>query len=319
MKVSEQALASIIVITYNSSKYVLETLESAKAQTYKNIELIISDDCSTDDTIEICRDWIEKNNGCFVRTKLISQTQNSGVSANCNRGVYASKGKWIKIIAGDDILCNNCIEQFIRASIETKHQIFACKLNLFSYENAISANVKQAYEKFYAYMREPLQKQKKRILSGYFVPGPGLFFNRKLFDLVKGFDEKYPFSEEWPFVLRIIHNDFKVHLIEQQLVNYRVSTSSLSTGKHGLSQRTFNGNKNYFFDERRRLLIKNLYLIRAIEQTRRYHTLELKYSNGEANMFKILFWTIISPRAYFIAFKKIINVIQGFKYALISS
>ena len=47
-------LVSINVITYNSSKFVLETLESAKAQTYQNIELIVSDDCSTDNTVEIC-------------------------------------------------------------------------------------------------------------------------------------------------------------------------------------------------------------------------------------------------------------------------
>ena len=50
MGVIKKPLVSIIVITYNSAKYVLETLESAKNQTYQNIELIISDDCSNDDT-----------------------------------------------------------------------------------------------------------------------------------------------------------------------------------------------------------------------------------------------------------------------------
>ena len=58
-------LVSIIVITYNSSKYVLETLESAKAQTYQNIELIVTDDCSNDNTVEICRKWIEENKERF--------------------------------------------------------------------------------------------------------------------------------------------------------------------------------------------------------------------------------------------------------------
>lgn len=52
-------LVSVIVITYNSSKYVLETLNSVAAQTYDNIELIISDDCSKDNTVEICRNWLK--------------------------------------------------------------------------------------------------------------------------------------------------------------------------------------------------------------------------------------------------------------------
>jgi alpha-1,3-rhamnosyltransferase len=55
---NQKPLVSVVIITYNSSKYVLETLESAKAQTYQNIELIVSDDCSTDDTVEKCREWI---------------------------------------------------------------------------------------------------------------------------------------------------------------------------------------------------------------------------------------------------------------------
>jgi alpha-1,3-rhamnosyltransferase len=53
-------LVSIVIITYNSAKYVLETLESVKAQTYEKIELVISDDCSTDDTVEVCRDGLKR-------------------------------------------------------------------------------------------------------------------------------------------------------------------------------------------------------------------------------------------------------------------
>ena len=103
-------LVSIIVITYNSSKYLIETLESAKAQTYQNIELIISDDASQDDTVEICEKWIAVNGEQFVRTELVTATMNTGIAPNCNRGVNASKGEWVKLIAGDDILCDNCIE-----------------------------------------------------------------------------------------------------------------------------------------------------------------------------------------------------------------
>jgi len=109
----DNPLVSIIVITYNSSKYVLETLESAKAQTYQNIELIVTDDCSTDDTVEICGNWIEKNKERFVRTELVKSDTNTGIAPNCNRGLKVAKGEWVKYIAGDDILFSDCINQNI--------------------------------------------------------------------------------------------------------------------------------------------------------------------------------------------------------------
>ena len=64
-------LVSVIVITYNSSKFVLETLESIYNQTYSNIELIISDDCSSDETINICQNWLYKNKNRFKNIELI--------------------------------------------------------------------------------------------------------------------------------------------------------------------------------------------------------------------------------------------------------
>ena len=76
MQGKENPLVSIIVITYNSAKYVLETLESARYQTYQNIELIVSDDCSVDNTVEICNNWIKKNSNRFARVELITVNKN---------------------------------------------------------------------------------------------------------------------------------------------------------------------------------------------------------------------------------------------------
>ena len=101
---SNNPLVSIVVVTYNSSEFVLETLESAKIQTYKNIELIVTDDCSKDNTLEIVKDWVDKNKDSFIHTLVLEATVNTGISGNCNRGCNASKGEYIKTIAGDDTL-----------------------------------------------------------------------------------------------------------------------------------------------------------------------------------------------------------------------
>ncbi len=58
-------LVSVLVITYNSEKYVIETLNSIKNQTYNNLELIISDDNSQDNTINLCEHWVNENKSFF--------------------------------------------------------------------------------------------------------------------------------------------------------------------------------------------------------------------------------------------------------------
>jgi glycosyltransferase involved in cell wall biosynthesis len=144
-------LVSIIVVTYNSSKYVLETLESAKAQTYQNIELIISDDASQDDTVQICKNWLLQNRERFVRTDLITVINNTGISANCNRGVNFSKGEWIKLIAGDDILMEKCISLNIYQVSQNKNiKIIFSNCQLFNVVDNKIMNLRS----------QPLEEQK---------------------------------------------------------------------------------------------------------------------------------------------------------------
>ena len=105
-----KSLVSVAVVTYNSSKTVVETLDSIANQTYPDLELIVSVDCSTDNTVEICREWIEAHKERFVRTELLTVEKNTGVSANMNRGADACQGEWVKDIAGDDVLLPECID-----------------------------------------------------------------------------------------------------------------------------------------------------------------------------------------------------------------
>lgn len=94
-----EELVSIITPSYNSEKFIEETIKSVIKQTYNNWEMIIVDDCSTDKTCEIVNKWMSKDN----RIKLIRQERNSGAAASRNVALENSKGRFIAYLDADDI------------------------------------------------------------------------------------------------------------------------------------------------------------------------------------------------------------------------
>ena len=84
------SLVSVITATYNSSDFITETLDSIFNQTWEAVELIITDDNSLDDTVEVCRQWLNAKSSRFIRTELITSEVNTGVSGNANRGLMAA-------------------------------------------------------------------------------------------------------------------------------------------------------------------------------------------------------------------------------------
>ncbi len=223
--ISENPLVSIIVITYNSSKYVLETLESAKAQTYQNIELIVSDDCSTDNTVEICRNWIEQNKQRFVSTELITTPQNTGIPANCNRGVKAAQGEWVKLIAGDDLLEGKCVDSYIKfIKANDNIEILVSKYRSFY----VSEFGERIWQKIYPSKKDikffnlSAENQYKRYLTNSFNIIPTIFINAKTLLKLKGFDEEFKFLEDFPFLLNSTRLGIKIFFSEEVTVLYRL-------------------------------------------------------------------------------------------------
>lgn len=239
----EQPLVSVTVITYNSSKTVLETLESIKAQTYQNIELIVSDDCSTDDTVELCRNWIEQHKDRFVRAELLTVEKNTGVAGNCNRAGTACQGKWVKGIAGDDILMPNCIGDCMDYVIEHPDTIY-----LFGKQKAFGASEERCKEidavfdyTFFNLTKE--QQLHRLVFDGNCVPATTLFYNR-MADQKVGIknDERIPLLEDWPKWINLLRAGVKLHFIDKVLVKYRVG--GISTG-HRLNPKMFMSERKF--------------------------------------------------------------------------
>ncbi len=92
-------LVSIVMPLYNCEKYIAETINSVLSQTYSNWELLIVDDCSTDTSVEIVKEFAQKD----TRIKLCEFTQNSGVANARNKAIEKAKGRYIAFLDSDDI------------------------------------------------------------------------------------------------------------------------------------------------------------------------------------------------------------------------
>ena len=230
-------LVSVVVVTYNSSKTVLETLESVKEQTYLNLELIVTDDCSTDNTLEICKQWIRKNKEAFKRVQIIESSINTGISINRNRGNFAATGEWIKHVDGDDRLFPSCVEDYMKYVKEnpTKNIVFS-PLSVFG-EGDLEKWRTLLHSNFdYAFSLNP-RDFKILLCKICLFPAPSLFINAEYFRQVGGYDESIRDLEDWPFWVKTAFNGAQFAYIETPEVDYRISTSSLSQSVGGVSPR----------------------------------------------------------------------------------
>jgi glycosyltransferase involved in cell wall biosynthesis len=104
-------LVSVICLSYNHASYVVEALESVLNQSYSNIELIIADDCSTDNSKAVIEDWLTKHpNILFIPNEV-----NLGNTKTFNNAAKHAKGAYFIDLAADDILLPNCVELQIEA------------------------------------------------------------------------------------------------------------------------------------------------------------------------------------------------------------
>lgn len=114
-------LVTVVVVSYNHSGYIEECLNSIKNQTYKNIQLIVGDDASPDNSLKVFENWLVNNN--YPAEKNF-HTKNTGLATMLNECVQLARGKYIKLIAADDFLHPDFLEKCVK-TLETKDNSFA--------------------------------------------------------------------------------------------------------------------------------------------------------------------------------------------------
>lgn len=192
-------LVTMIVLCYNQAHFVVETLESVKAQTYKNTQLIIVDDCSTDDSATVIDRWLQENR---IECTFIRHQKNLGVCKSLNEALALTTGEYISMIGSDDVwLPDKTARQMeiMKSQPDDVAVLYSDALLIDENGHALPGS----YVTTYCNLPEAPQGQVLDTLFDHnFIPGMTTLIRRSCYDAVGFYDENLPW-EDWDMWMRI--------------------------------------------------------------------------------------------------------------------
>ncbi len=215
----ENKKVSILIPFYNAENFICDTMESVIAQTYKNIEVIMVDDGSTDNSLLIAQEYEQTYRNIKVYTQ-----ENKGASIARNKAFSMSSGEYIQYLDGDDILDPEKIEMQIIALKDYDDEAVAFA-KVGNFKNTIGDTVfrNESINKNYV---EPLQylldswgKLESAITVSWLTP-------KKLIEKVGGWDEKLSKNDDGEFFARIVYHASTLIYVPKSIAHYRVGNSS---------------------------------------------------------------------------------------------
>jgi len=242
----EQPLISIIVLTWNGKHYLKNCLDSCFSQIYKNMEIIVVDNASTDRT----SDFVKRN---YPECKLITNEKNFGFAEGNNIGIRAAKGEWIFILNNDTKLKNNCIEELYNA-VKSNPKAGMASPKMYFWGKSVDTLGLQLHKKGYTTDIKKLENGKQPLAPC----GGAAFYSKKMLNTIKILreDSKYDYYDSDYF---IYYEDFDLGL-RAQILNWKCIHASKAelNHLHGATMNKFSTNQVFYGDRNRSwTLIKN--------------------------------------------------------------
>jgi glycosyltransferase involved in cell wall biosynthesis len=232
-----QPMVSVIVPLYNHARYIEATLESFANEGHPNLEVVMIDDGSKDDSFTVAQAWLEHHPNVFTNVSLERQ-DNAGITKTLNRLVARSNGEFITMVASDDLLLPGGIQVRL-AALERRPDwlaVFgdATVINAEGQETAPSALYKLNRANTKALVNDQFRTQE--LILRWSVPGPVLLARRQTYDPVHGlggFNESR-FLEDRYFYLRLLALK-SLGFVEARVAAYRIH------GKNTINQQELHG------------------------------------------------------------------------------
>lgn len=212
-------LITIIIPAYNHEMFIQEAINSAIDQTYENIELIIINDGSTDNTHAKI---IELNDKCNARFKnfTFKSRENKGLLPTLKEVEPLINGKYFSILYSDDIFTKDRVKKQVNA-LESNKECALCYGKMSGIDK--DSKIIKDYKTKHAVSGHVFEK----LLIRNFIPAPTVMIRTKIFKEIGGYDLNYDY-DDYPTWLKIAH-DHKVLFLDDVLVYYRTHDDNTSS------------------------------------------------------------------------------------------
>ena len=219
---------SVIIANYNGAAFLVDAVGSACRQSLRNIEIIVSDDASTDNSIEIVTRLMSQD----PRIRLLTSDRNCGPAATRNRALAAATGEWIAVLDHDDLMHPDRLAVLVAAGAKDGADIVADDLLMF--DNDHSATPQTLLRGRWA--RDPFWLDMERYIrmNIFFGRGPVLGYLKPvvrsslLAEANVHYDERLRVAEDFDFVLRLLHFGARFRVYPLLLYFYRRHSGSIS-------------------------------------------------------------------------------------------
>lgn len=249
--VGSDVKVSVIIPTFNGSEFIEETINSVLKQDYYNVELIVIDDCSTDNTLAVVRKLESEFN-----FKLISNSTNQGLMKTNNIGVKASSGEFLMILGHDDLLAPNHITLLLK-DFKSSDVMLWCNSDIIDGEGKIvGTSLKNYIQLIKNYFSRPL------LMVANYISSTGAIIRRSTYEQVEGFSEQFRHFGEWTLWIKLASQG-KVRYSTKTKAYYRRHGDNMTSAPNIKKSRTTLDD----FYESAKVLADSSFKLNVIEST----------------------------------------------------